>query len=173
MKVFIPMAEGQYIPHIVTRALAKQTLDIDIIPCCAPGIIQPNIKSSTLKPKKLQCECISRNLAIQFLDAMTDEYVGMQDRDIVQDKIDNYARAINFLHENRDYGAIALPWKVNDTSDHLRNASFVIRASILRQIKFRLDERSHICDTQRDDIRALGYKYQYLSGERLIREIEQ
>jgi hypothetical protein len=175
MKLFIPMANGQNIPFRVFNSLTKQGIDIDIVPCCSDGVINSNHTNpltSEQRRIKLNSELINRNLAINFSKDLGDEFIAMQDRDLVHLKNDNFNRCIDFLVNNKDYAGICMPWKEYLVTDHIRLTCFIIRTSIFKELKFRIDKRNHLCATFSDDISFLGYKWGFLpSNYRLVEEI--
>lgn len=176
MLLFIPLAHGQSIPHDVFKSIAWQSFIMEIVPCCSDGLIKSNHTyklTGEQRSAKIQGELKSRNLAVSYLTKiMSGLFVAMQDRDIVHLQNDNFERCAEYLLDNKNVGAVALPWKNYPVTDHIRNAAFVIRTDLFKKLKFRIDNRNHICATMKEDIEALGYIYEFLpSTHCLIKEI--
>lgn len=160
------MAAGQSIPQPVYSSLSHQTIDINIIPCVIPGIINSNKNTD---PIKIKCECNSRNMAVSLVKDYfnSTKYVAMQDRDFIHLDDTNYARCINFLDLNPCINAVSLPWKEYEIKDHIRLTGTVFRTEVFKNILFK---GPHICKSLKDN---LGDSYIFLPSDiRLIKEIK-
>lgn len=154
MKLFIPLATGQFIPKEVYKSIGDQSTQIDIVPCSTIGIYLSN--SNVCKDLHAKCrgEVSSRNLAITLYNEYykDEKYLAMQDRDVVHLFPDNYERCINFL-EKENYDAVALPWKDYKVTEHIRTLAIVFRGDVFKSLIFRVDKRYHLCMTLMEDIK--------------------
>lgn len=172
LQVYIPLASGQYLPDFVLKGIAAQTVGCAVVPCCTPGVVMSNHTVCKDTLKKLDGETRSRNLALDYIIKSGEQYIGMQDRDALHLSNRNYEEAVKFLEDNKDYGAISLPHKEYMVKDHIKLTTMVLRVKAVAGLRFRIDDRKHMCPCFRDDLQEIGYKFGYLpSQERRIKEI--
>ena len=172
MKLFIPLATGQSIPNQVYVSLSQQTINIDIIPCCTPGVINSNHTQNPDQIAKQIGEVASRNVALDLMEPLDDEFVLMQDRDVIHLDGNNYAAAIEYLKNNPDVGMVSLPWRDNFVSDHIRMQALTIRKAALTNFRFRVNKRPCLCYVVAEDMAKNNWKYLFLPGsKRLIDEL--
>jgi hypothetical protein len=122
--------------------------------------------------QKITGEANSRNKALDLIRTQPDELVAMQDRDVVHINIDNYERALDFMEEHPNYGAVTMMWKDYTVPDHIRMSALILRKSAMMNFKFRWDYRKHLCATMVDDLAALGWIYDYLiTDKKIVQEL--
>lgn len=172
MRVYIPLATGQNIPNFVIKSLASQVIPCDIIPCCTPGIINSNHNVEGLdRSKKRLCEMASRNLAMDMIKVSGEEFVAMQDRDVMHLFPGTYDKALKYLTSNKNIGIVSLPY-FKDKTTHIIMKAVVFRVELLIDFRFRVDNRQHMCSCMTDDAKAQGFGCEYVpSDEIFVKEI--
>jgi len=169
MNLYIPLANSQSIPHEVLYSIANHGVLLNIIPCCTDGVLEEEVSI-----KKRTCEGNSRNKLLEYVKSYEkEEFCAMQNRYVVLIQQYAYLEAIKFLREHKEYAAIALPWKDYEVKDHILNWAVCFRTEILKQLtEFRFGETGHFCQTMKEDLKSLGYKYEFLpSDKRMIKKI--
>lgn len=160
LDVYMPLPTGHFIPATVMATLAEQTVTCKLIPCCTPGVITDRPDYDKLA--KLAGECASRNLGLDMMIRSGKEYAAMQDRDVVHLHSDNYEKALDWLRNNEEYGALSMSWKPYRVTEHIRITALVIRIKAIAGIRFHYDYRKHLCITFTEDIKAAGFTYGFL-----------
>ena len=170
--LYIPLADGQSIPAPVLEALSHQTVQVNIVPCCMPGIINSNTLHHPDRRLKLQCETQSRNKALEMIKTNEKDYGLMMDRDCILMYDKCIEVAIGTLMGHDRLGCAALPWK-SDEKNHIKRTFMALRVSALKNFFFRFDERLHGCLCMVEDFKTLGWECTYVSSDRpLIKELK-
>lgn len=173
LNLFIPLAEGQSIPFRVYKSVSAQTVLTNIIPCVSKGIIQSNgneIDPGNIKDKVLS-EVLNRNKIPELITTLgiTDEYIIMQDRDAEHLYEDNFEKAVDFLNNNMDFAAVAVPSdRAFDRKNHVIITCVVFRTEFMKTFKFRDLPEMHTCDSTYKDIIKTGFKYDYLVHDKVL-----
>ena len=169
MLCFVPLATGQTIPLQVLKDLTKQTVGIDLIPCCTEGVLDSN---KNISIEKLTGEISSRNLALDLIKKCGEKFVIMQDRDCLHIFENNYTIAVDYLNNNPKVGILSLPWKEYEVKNHIIMRAMVLRVEALKNFKFRYDERRHLCPCMMEDMVREEWECKFLpSDKRLIKEL--
>jgi len=160
---FIPMAIGHRIESLVIESLLKQRVGIDIAPCMTPKL-----------PIKLEGELNSRNLIRGILENShySEEFVVVQDSDMVHLFDTNLIRCIDYLLNNPNFAGVALPAKMGG---HLKHQSSVWRTSFMRSYVWNTNTvRNHICPNLKTDVEKAGMGYDFLPTDKpLVKEIKR
>ena len=164
-KIYIPLAIGQSVPVDVVANIELQTTKPVVVTCDSPGEVN---SEHNYTPLRIKGEIVSRNMCIDEFLKTTDKYFFIQSRDVIQLKPDNFKNMIKFMDENKDFGACALRCK-GARDNHIVMATICIAREVIEK-GFRFVNRYGWCPCMEmmEDIKALGYKYGYISLEILV-----
>lgn len=178
MIIYIPLAIGQTIPEAVSKSIAMQSIPCEIVLCETEGVVDSSahkrqIRIDTVAQKaKLTGQNSSRNLALFYVDREDDEFVVIQDRDIVHLDKDNVSKALEYIKANPKLGAVHLPAKNYLVRGHYNLQAVLYRKKALDGFLYRFDRRLHGCACAYEDMIAKGWEVEWLpSPKKLILEI--
>jgi hypothetical protein len=166
------MADGQTIPNRVLCSIAHQSMMVDIFPVVTPGVVESNHDKCKDKAGKLEGELRSRNKALDFIRSSKEEFVVMQDRDVIHLEPDNLEKVVWHMKQDKNLGICSLPWKEYRITDHIRMMCMVMRVSFLDNFSFKLDNRYHMCLNMMEEAKALGFRCEYYASPiRMVKEM--
>jgi len=177
MTLFVPMAHGQKLKHEVYSSINDQTLAMDIIPCISEGVVKSNHNEIAEGQylKRVECCLASRRMSRSFINALSinDEFVAMQDSDIVHLYTDNFERCLRHISSDATLGMVACSWKPYTISDHIKLWAFVIRTSLLKEYDWIDDSSHHDCKMLKAFIESEGLKSVFIDNKVIIKEISR
>ena len=173
MKVYIPMATGQMLETGVEESIQAQTVPCEIVPCYTPGVIE---SQRNFGADRHQGEIASRQLCVDMASKTNDEFVCMQDRDIVHLNTGNIREMQEFLITHAHWGAVSLYWKdipdKRHLQSHVRITCVMVRTALFKWINWaEYSTRPCRCATFKEQINAMEYEYGYLDCTKRIEEV--
>ena len=161
MNVYTPLATGQKIPQSVLDSINMQSIRLTHVICESAGEINSEHNYTSLH---ISSELKNRNDAIDLCLKSNDPFLFMCNSDVLQLRDSNFEDQIDYLLNNKDYGACALPFEWCQWN-HIDIASICIKREVLE--KGFLFENRHgycLCKEFMEDMEKLGYKYGYVNN---------
>jgi hypothetical protein len=169
--VLIPMIKGTELNKKVENSILFQSILVNIVKCYAPG--KKHYQRYNGKDR-IKNEPIARNRCKEEASRLNEEYVIIQDDDIVQLDYNNFKLMREFLINNKEYGAISIGGRTkerNKISLHVKINCVMYRLECLKKINFiESTIKSCMCGDVTKSIIDNNYKFNYLDDK--IRVLE-
>lgn len=152
MILYIPLADGQAIPHQVLESICKQTITMHVVPVVSEGLLKSNhtdLGENHLHAVKTWTECKGRNKIKNFLNVYRGDFFAMQDSDALIKFDWCYEKALKKIIDE-ELNAVTLSKAIN--RDHWDIIAGVYRTEIFKNYDFRFDKYLHICSCVKLDL---------------------
>jgi hypothetical protein len=170
--ILIPMIEGTELKKRIEDSIQSQSLYVNIIKCYAPG---KKTRQRDYNSDRLKYEPMARNKCKEEAIKYNEEFVVIQDDDIVQLNSDNFKDMQSFLINNSSYCAVSIGGRTKDHSKiltHIGISCVMFRLDCLKKIIFKRSSIDRcMCGDVTSAIRKLGYKFDFLDDKIRVLEI--
>lgn len=172
MKAIIPYTVNKFPEQVVLDSITSQGISYEAVDCTIEGNYHKYVRISIAKEKLRK-----------YAMTLKEDFLIFNDRDIKSLRNDNFSRGLDFLINNKNYGAVAFSRENKSPtslvfrrrSDHICNGSMIVRSSVLDKLSFALFMPMMLpdCHSVGLSLQKAGYLYGYLDGLKRVEHLEK